>query len=660
MPSTKFVQLFLVGFFSFLLIFLGGASVFGYKLGLFQENISTPTETHTTIPSEKGVAQFSSVDDFKEYIKDLSTAYSAISSTFGGDQMLQMTTSSAETGMAQKVTGITGLERTSQTNVQVLGIDEPDIVKTDKGEIYLSSEYAQYYPLMQRSFFEEDVRPPAPQDTTKVIKAYPPESLAEETAISQNGTLLLDNDVLLIFAGDAIYGYDVADPKNATRKWEIKLEDGNEIEAARLLDKTVYLVTKTQINIYSPCPLTPLSFAGEKLTIECTDIYHPVLETQVDVTYTAMTINPQTGKIGNTISLVGSSSSSVIYMSSQAVYLSYSHFVDLIQFFSDFFSERAPDLIPTAVLDKIAELSDYDLSANAKYVEFQTILENWQNSLQSDKRLQFENEMNNRMTDYLTEHARELEQTEIIKIGIPEFEILANGEVPGSLLNQFSLDEYEDNLRVATTISSSNLGNSESLNDLYVLDENLEELGFLKDLGKGERIYAVRFVEDKGYVVTFREVDPFFVIDLSEAASPALAGELKIPGYSSYLHPISQDKILGIGKEGSQVKISLFDVADPQNPSEEDKYTLNEYWSDVLETHHAFLLDAKHEIFFIPGTRGGYVFSYTDDQLKLEKTVADWQVQRALYINDYLYILGSNQIVVLNEADWSEVKRLSW
>ena len=123
-------------------------------------------------------------------------------------------------------------------------------------------------------------------------------------------------------------------------------------------------------------------------------------------------------------------------------------------------------------------------------------------------------------------------------------------------------------------------------------------------MGLTERVYSARFIQDKGYVVTFRQTDPFYVLDLSDPASPKLAGELKIPGYSSYLHPITKDKIIGIGKEGQNVKVSLFDASDPANPQEVSKYTLSEYWSDILNTHHAFLMDEKHGVFFLPGLFG--------------------------------------------------------
>jgi len=192
------------------------------------------------------------------------------------------------------------------------------------------------------------------------------------------------------------------------------------------------------------------------------------------------------------------------------------------------------------------------------------------------------------------------------------------------------------------------------------LDQDLQIVGSVQDLGLTERVYSVRFIEDKGYVVTFRQIDPFYVLDLSDPTNPELKGELKIPGYSSYLHPITKDKILGIGMEGSNVKVSLFDVTSPEDPQEMDKYTLSEYWSDILNTHHAFLLDSKHEIFFLPGSKGGYVFSYKDDKLSLTKAVSEISAKRAIYIEDYLYIVGENKIVVLDEISWERVNDIEF
>jgi uncharacterized secreted protein with C-terminal beta-propeller domain len=283
------------------------------------------------------------------------------------------------------------------------------------------------------------------------------------------------------------------------------------------------------------------------------------------------------------------------------------------------------------------------------------------NSLDKDESLQFSNEMYNRLADYIEENKRELIKTGIVKIGF-NMEVLGSGSVPGTLLNQFSLDEYEGNLRVAITVGSmwGGWGSSqgESASDVYVLNSEMRIIGSVKDLGLTERIYSVRFLQDKAYVVTFRQVDPFYVLDMSDPSNPELKGELKIPGYSSYLHPITKDKILGVGKEGSKVKISLFVVTDPENPTEADKYLMDEYWTDILNTHHAFLLDDRHSVFFLPGSKGGYVFSYEDDKLEMVKAVSEINPSRALYLDDYLYIISTSKIVVLDENTWQEVKEL--
>jgi uncharacterized secreted protein with C-terminal beta-propeller domain len=328
-------------------------------------------------------------------------------------------------------------------------------------------------------------------------------------------------------------------------------------------------------------------------------------------------------------------------------------------------NEKCKDLFPTSVIEKIEKLKGYDISQQSKLTELIIILERYLATLSKDERKRIENELENRMADYLKERKRDLEKTGIVKIDLKDFKILATGEIPGRILNQFSLDEYKNYLRAATTIGErfwlfGFWPRGESANDVYVLNKDLKIVGSIKDLGITERIYSARFIEDKGYLVTFREKDPFYVLDLSNPEKPELKGELKIPGYSSYLHPIEKDKILGIGKEGWKVKISLFDVSDPENPKEIDKYILDESWSDILKTHHAFLQDKKHQIFFLPASRGGYIFSYKNEKLELKRVVSDIFAKRAVYINDYLYIVGENKLVVLNELNWEKVNEIEY
>jgi uncharacterized secreted protein with C-terminal beta-propeller domain len=610
----------------------------------------------------EGIEKFSSEEEFKEYLQSASAELQYWDGGLGGNVALERMLAPAQAPLTDGKGGGTAPERVSETNVQVAGIDEPDIVKTDGKEIYFSHEYQYWWggPII----LEERILPPERQSKTSIIKAFPVTDLALDATIDKSGNLLLSNNHLMVFSGDKIDGYDVSNPKLAAKKWDISLEDQNYLVGARLYKGKLYLITRNQINEVHPCPIKPLIADGVPLTIECVDIYHPVLPVPSDSTFVAMIVNPTSGKVEDKISFVGSSASSVVYMSESAIYVTYSYNESVIKFFSNFLNEKARDIFPAWFVEKMDKLEGYDISQSAKLTEFQVLYQKYINSLDSDDRLRMENEVSNRMSDYFKEHKRDLEKTGIVKIALADFGIKANGNVPGSPLNQFSLDEYKENLRIATTVGERwwgipfSVSSAESASDVYVLNSNLETQGQVLDLGKTERIYSVRFIENKGYVVTFRQTDPFYVLDLSNPKNPQLKGELKIPGYSAYLHPITKDKILGIGKEGSQVKISLFDVSSPANPKKQDKYILDEYWSDILNTHHAFLLDEKHQIFFLPGSKGGYVFSYKNNALSLVKTVSETSVRRAIYINDYLYIIGDSNIVVLNELNWERVKEL--
>jgi len=630
--------------------------------------IQTPN-SETPIYSSSGeienveIKKFTSEDEFKTYL-EISKANS--NSGFYGGNSRAFTDGIMETDMApsMKLNSLAdsgqSAQRTSETNVQVAGIDEPDIVKTNGKEIYLSS-FQYYYEIMDS---REESMPYYNIPKTKIINAFPPADLKLDGEIIENGNLLLDNNILMIFTRGKIYAYDVSDKTSPQKKWTLDLnENNNRVITSRLHKNKIYLITAKYINYSQPCPIKTFSIDGKALKIDCNNIYHPTVPIEADSTYTISIIDPKTGKVEKNTSFIGSNNNSVIYMSENAIYATYYYTGDFLSFMADFFSEKCSDLIPSNIIKKLKKLNSYDISQQSKYVEFETILEKLDRSLSSDEKLQFENEIENRATEYFSDHSRELEKTGIFKISTDNLDILANGNIPGALLNQFSLDEFEGNLRVASTIGEASrffFGNQESVNDIYVLNNNLEKTGEVLDLGKTEKIYSVRFLEDKGYVVTFRQTDPFYVLDLSDANDPQLKGELKIPGYSSYLHPIAENKILGIGKENSKVKISLFDVSSAENPKEVSKYTLDEYWSGVLSTHHAFLQDAKHNIFFLPGNKGGYIFSYKNDQLKLVKAISGISAQRALYLNDYLYIIGNNKITILNEIDWEKVNELEF
>jgi uncharacterized secreted protein with C-terminal beta-propeller domain len=216
---------------------------------------------------------------------------------------------------------------------------------------------------------------------------------------------------------------------------------------------------------------------------------------------------------------------------------------------------------------------------------------------------------------------------------------------------------------------------------------DLNITGKLESLAKEERIYSARFMGDKCYLVTFRQVDPFFVLDMSNPLEPKVAGELKIPGYSSYLHPYDENHVIGLGKEDNNVKLSLFDVSNVNNPTEIAKYIVEGDWTDseALQEPKAFLFDKEKELLVIPvskttygvvdtrdgestATQGGYwqsayVFKATANGFTLRGSIThqdttssqyygdyNKMVHRALYIDNTLYTI-SNAKVLLNSLD---------
>jgi uncharacterized secreted protein with C-terminal beta-propeller domain len=188
-------------------------------------------------------------------------------------------------------------------------------------------------------------------------------------------------------------------------------------------------------------------------------------------------------------------------------------------------------------------------------------------------------------------------------------EYQASGSIKGHLLNQFAMDEYDGRLRAATTDGPPWGFDDTSESFVVVLEQQgdrLVEVGSVGGMGKGERIFSVRFIGEAAYVVTFRQTDPLYVVDLSNPERPAVAGELKIPGYSAYLHPLGDGRLLGVGQEATEegrtigAKVSLFDVSDPSDPREVDTFVLEDSYTEAEWDHRAFLYWAPEQIMVMP------------------------------------------------------------
>lgn len=649
---------------------------------------SSPLPSGAVVDTRFGkLVRFSSDQEFKEYMQNSQSPagmYGGVLNTIEDRAVFKQGAGRMSPEMAVPSTGGgQAPERVSQTNVQVLGIDEPDILKIDGENAFYSMPAYRVYggpvPLMEKRVEPMSVpvgqsasaMPPVyqePQSNILTLKMFPPQSMGKLGALPVSGDLLLSGNMLVVFnemeyGKRSVEGWDVSDPARPVKKWSNPYMGSSYKVQARLSKGKLYLVTRIDTGGDYTCPVRPFAVSVRGGFVPCTEIYHPVNPVSNDTLYTASRINVKDGTVEKNLSFTGSSSDSTIYMSRDNLYIAYHYSGDLVQIMSAFVAQNR-DIFSASVADRLSKLAGYDLSVQAKMYELQNSLSRFMAGMDNDKRLAFENNLKNRMTRFMASHARELEKTGIAKIGIDDFAMQATGDVPGNVINQFALDEYEGNLRVATTVGQNSwfgpLGQlTQSFSDVYVLDGGLREIGSVRDLGKTERIYSVRFMAGRGYVVTFRQTDPFYVLDLSNARSPQLKGELKIPGFSSYLHPLTEDLLVGIGQENGNVKLSLFDVASPENPAEVDKYSMSEYWSEAQNNHHAFLADEKHEVFFLPGSKGGYVFSYAGRKINLVKAVADYQVQRATYVNDYLYIIGQNGIQAFNEKDWSKAGELS-
>ena len=557
----------------------------------------------------------------------------------------------------------------STTNVQVQGVDEADIVKTDGKYIYTISNgklhIAEAYPA----------------DTAKVL------SSTKLTNMSPN-EIFIDGNKVLVFGtqgggyydfsevGYPYYNYksftniqifDVTDRANP--KLERSIDFEGSYVSSRMINSTVYFVINDQPNYYYYGPeekdnetIVPLyrdSAVSKELSpvAKCGDIGRlEPLDARSFVIVGSLSMKDVNADITKEV-IVASGEN--IYASQNNLYL--------------------------------AELK-YDYVYPEATTPVDVILPR--------------------------RPVRSAEETVIHKFALDNGEIsyLGKMEAPGSILNQFSMDEHKEHFRIATTKGHVARGGGDSTNNVYIFDDQLKMSGKLEDLAPGEKIYSVRFMGDKGYLVTFKKVDPLFVIDLSNPKNPKVLGKLKIPGYSDYLHPIDENHIIGIGKETVEaeegdfawyqgIKMAVFDVSDVENPKEMYKTVIGDRGTEsyALQDHKAFLYDKSKNLLVIPvllaeipseekfnrdkrGSspkygdyvfQGAYVYDLTlENGFQLRGTITHVdgnesfkksgyyyrgygdEVKRSLYIGDYLYTISDNKILANALSDLALVKEL--
>jgi len=545
--------------------------------------------------------------------------------------------------------------RVATTNVQVGTVDEPDIVKTDGRHFYYAphDRIREPRPVRDGVTAEDARRVLERADAeTHVIDASDPATPTVVADIDTTGKLLRAGETLVVLEGDRVAGYDVSDPGDPTRAWSAPL-DGS-LVTAREQNGTLYIVTETAAGP-GACPVEPLG--GH--TVACEDVYRPGTQIPVDATYSALAVDAESGEISDSVSFVGTARNSVVYVSGDALYVTYTTPPNRAAVTAQFLAEEF-DRTPDHLADRVAEIQSYDITPASKEREIRRAFDRWIATLPAGERETVREEFHEGLSAYIGERRRDIARTGVVRVGTADADLSveATATVPGRPLNQFALDEHEGTLRIATTIPG--LGSADSENDLYTLDsETLDRRGNVTGMGVTERVYSVRYVGDTAYVVTFRRIDPFHVVDLSDPSDPEEVGELELPGFSTYLHPVDDDHVLGVGEQNGKVKTVLFDVSDPANPTIADSRVLDRQFSAVAQTHHAFLMDRKHGVFVLPAGTSSVVMDYTGGTLKVETTVeTDDPATRARYVDDHLYVFAGESVAVVDERTWEQTGTL--
>lgn len=555
----------------------------------------------------------------------------------------------------------TNEEKYSDTNIQVKGVDEGDSVKTDGENIYRINK-----------------------QNVEIIKAYPVGEMKILKTIEFNNN---SNDVFypneiyvdskhMVVIGNSNYNGVLQNPSDTGVKESVTQNVINTKPIAMIAKPFLW---KSTVRV---------------LVYDISDINNIKQIRKVEVDGNAMA----TRKIGDMLYLVSNN------------YLNY---------YSEDIDKITPGYIDTAVSEKYINIgymdihyfkdsiqSSYtmltaiDLEKEKSPANIYTCLGGSDNIYMSKDNLYISAQDNKDIRYTLVKDKRvAADKTNIYKFQLKDdkFEFIATGKVNGTVLNQFSMDENNNYFRIATTTNSAwNVNPVETTkNNVYILDSELTVIGTLEDMATGEKIYSVRFMGDKGYIVTYKNIDPLFVIDLKDTHNPTILGQLKIPGYSSYLQPYDENHIIGIGKDTEEVagrvtekgiKLSLFDVTDYKNPKEEFNTVIGDAgtYSEVMHNHKALLFSLEKNILAFPISlvinggdsensginskqvfQGAYVYnvdlvngfklkggithlSAADVNIEGYVSSDDKNVQRILYINDMLYTI-SNDVIMAND-----------
>jgi len=665
---------------------------------------------------ELDAVQFRSEDEFLAFVGSQGDG------GFGRD-VLTMDADIAVGAPAKAMEESAGGSDYSGTNNQVVGVDEADILKTD-------GEYA--YTTTGRTLF--------------LIRAYPGEEAEVLGSLDLDVEpvgLFVDGDNLAVIGSyhdneyfakigirprngfTRVTIYDVSD-RSAPRELETYTLEGS-YSGARMKDGIVYLILTSgpDYRLENPTPLIVRDDVVSSVPVRDAYWYPiPYQYMQFATTHAIGLRDPDRPIESVTIAVEGQNA---LYMSENAIYLAATEWINEWELRQEILRDLVGPKLSAqdkALIAKI-EAADLDiLSVPEKRSRIDQIHNEYVAYLLGKEQQDINEEIDARLAERL-DAFEALEWTVINRIDVDGgISVGPTGKVPGSVYGQFALDENDGYLRVATTVNQrwrirpmmrGGVGvvqagvaaepsevetgidgmelkgvpnvrpppsEQSSSNSVYVLDESLDVVGEITSIAPGETIQSARYIGDRLYLVTFRQVDPFFVIDLSDPRDPEIIGQLKVPGFSRYLHPYDEDTIIGIGRDATAagrqqgLKIALYDVSDVTKPKELALWVSDEEWAQSTAEweHKAFLFDHDRELLVIPAYgydwrgsesyNGAMVFRVTPASVTLRGIVDHGAgqygatVERSFFIDGLLYTKSPNLLRINALDDLSSVKRL--
>jgi uncharacterized secreted protein with C-terminal beta-propeller domain len=637
MPNKQIIKLFVI-FLAFIFV-LSGCSLFSKILPKPKPAAKTEPLKNITeqLAAQSKIKKFENYDELKIFLEQNSSGSYNGYNSWGGASRVTLGEMAKDAGInaptdktiSQEAGLGAGSQDYSKTNVQVEGVDEADIIKTDGKYIYA---------VVNENLFIIEARP---AEEAKVLSKIAFESRPQDIYVNGDSLVVFGQDDLIynteVYKGFKRRGnftffkvFDITDKKNPKQARDLDFE--GDYSNSRMIGDYVYFVTANfNYNYYDDeMPIPRMIENGKAVSVDCAsdkagcvipDVYYFDIpyESYNFTSVNAINIKKHNQKVAGDIYLLSGNQN--MYVSQNNIYITYTKYISEYQLMMEVMKEIVYPRLSAKDQEKITKIEateNYILNQAEKIAKIGRIIERYQASLPPEEQEKLAKEMEEKMKQKYQDISKELEKTVIHKIAIKdgELEYKASGEVTGQVLNQFSMDENNGFFRIATTKNQTwsrfEEENRESYNNLYVLDENLKPAGALEDLAKGEKIYSVRFMQNRAYMVTFKQMDPLFVIDLADPKNPKVLGELKIPGYSDYLHPYDDTTLIGLGKDTGEtewggvrtkgLKLSLFDVSNVSEPKEIDTYIMGDEGSDsiALRDHKAFLFSRDKNLLVIP------------------------------------------------------------